>query len=128
MTNAINNIINYLNKSDTLKLEILNVDFNKSGRFLSFYLQNNFLYDSRDSLQGIFNTLMSDSRFTSFGNKKVIITTAFINGRDFSFHHNILITNDTTFIEYYDKVKNIVEENYEDGYPVNVIPTFKVRV
>jgi hypothetical protein len=131
MQKIINKIISYLSKSDDMKLQILNVDFDKSGRFLSFYLQNNYLYDNHDALQAIFNTLMSDIRFTSFGNNKVIITTAFINGTDFSFHHNVLITNNTTFIEYYDKIKTLplgVEENYEDGYPVNVIPTFKVRV
>lgn len=47
---------------------------------------------------------------------------------EFSFHHNVLVTNDTLFIEYYNQVKDRLNQYYEDGYPVDVIPTFKVRV
>jgi hypothetical protein len=111
-----------------LKLRILAVEYNTSGRFLSFHLHNSYLLDSRDSLKAIFNSLMSNKQFLDFGSKKVIITTALINGSEFSFHHNVLITNETSFMEYYHKVKDIIHENYEDGYPVNIIPNFKVRV
>jgi len=60
--------------------------------------------------------------------KKVIIISALIDGVEFSFHHNVLITNDTLFIEYYNQVKDRLNQYYEEGYPVDVIPTFKVRV
>ena len=127
------NSINYINKSinymqNDLKLKILAIEFNKSGRFLSYHLNNEFLFDNTEALQAIFNTLMSNEKFLEFGSKKVIITTALINGSEFSFHHNVLITNNTSFIEYYYKVKDIIQENYIDGYPINVIPTFHVRV
>jgi hypothetical protein len=113
---------------NNLKLRILAVEYNTSGRFLSFHLHNESLFDSRDSLKAIFNSLMSNKQFLEFGNKKVIITTALIKDSEFSFHHNILITNETTFMEYYNKVKDIIHENYEDGYPVDVITDFKVRL
>jgi hypothetical protein len=113
---------------DDLKLKILAIDYNKSGRFLSFHLSNEYLFDSIEGLQAIFNTLMSNEKFLEFGSKKVIITTALINGTEFSFHHNVLITNHTSFIEFHYKVKDIIQENHIDGYPVNIIPTFHVRV
>lgn len=115
-------------QNDNLKLKILAIDYNKSGRFLSFHLNNEYLFDNTESLQAIFNTLMSNERFLEFGSKKVIITTALINGSEFSYHHNVLITNNSSFIEFDYKVKDIIQENYIDGYPVNVIPTFHVRV
>ena len=71
---------------------------------------------------------MSNEKFLEFGYKKVIITTALINGTEFSFHHNVLITNNTSFTDFHHKVKDIIQENYIDGYPVNVIPIFHVRV
>jgi TnpA family transposase len=125
--------ITYLNSAPSSaltdkKLNIFNVDYNESGRFLIFYLHNEQLYDRIDSLEAIFNSLMSDDRFLNFGKKKIIITTAYINKTDFSFHHNILLTNEIQFKDYFNKVIDIVEENYEDNYPVDVIPVFKVRV
>lgn len=71
---------------------------------------------------------MSNQRFLKFGKYKVIIVTAIIDGVEFSFHHNILITNNTTFEEYYHLVKDIIVNNYEVGYPVEVIPLFRVIV
>lgn len=53
---------------------------------------------------------------------------ALINGQEFCFHHNVLITNNTTFEDYYKKVKDIITQNYDEGYPVDVIPSFKVMV
>lgn len=71
---------------------------------------------------------MNNQRFLNFGKHKVIIITAIINGEQFSFHHNILITNNTTFEEYYNLVKDIIVSNYDEGYPVDVIPLFRVMV
>ena len=60
--------------------------------------------------------------------KKVIIIAGIVNGEEFSFHHNVLITNSTTFQQYYNLVKNAIQTNYENGYSIDVIPQFKVRV
>ena len=90
-----------------LKLRILSIEYNKSGRFKTFYLQNKFLYNRNDVIHSIFNTLKNNKEFLFFGKKKkVIFATALIDGSEFSFHHNELITNDTLFIEYYNQVKD----------------------
>ena len=102
--------------------------YDKKGRFLIFLLNNNNLDSHKSVLQNIFTTLMGNERFINFGKQKVIIVSALIKGEEFSFHHNILITNSTTFSEYYKEVKNVIKTNYENGYPVYVIPQFRVRV
>ncbi len=131
LSKIINKYLNYI--ENDLKLKILTIEFNKSGRFLSFYLNNEYLYKGTDVLQAIFNALMNNERFLEFGSRKIIIINAITSEANFNFHHNILITNHTSFIEYYNKVKDIIQENYKpeceaEGYPVDVIPNFEVRV
>ena len=48
--------------------------------FLVFILQNNNLYEHNEAIKSIYNTLMNNEKFISFGNKKVIITSALIDG------------------------------------------------
>lgn len=55
----------------------------------------------------------------------VIITSAIIiNGQEYSFHHNVLITNNTTFEEYYEQVYEYIDTHYDDDnlYGIDVIP------
>ena len=40
----------------------------------------------------------------------------------------VLISNDSTFEDYYRAVKDIVNIHYEHGYPVDIIQNFKIRV
>lgn len=121
-----NNIISKLNMKD--QMSITSLTYNDSGRFLVYILNNENLDSHKQVLQNIFTTLMNNERFIEFGSKKVIIVSALINGSEFAFHHNVLITNLTTFSEYYNTIKDAIISNYEDGYPVDVIPEFKVRV
>lgn len=45
-------------------------------------------------------------------------------------HPNILLTNNTTFIEYYDEIKDHINNNYSNNstYPSESIPHFEVLV
>jgi hypothetical protein len=110
------------------QVNITNLTHDKNGRFLLYILNNESLQSHKEVLRDIFTTLMNDEKFKNFGVNKVIIITALINGEEFSFHHNILINNTTTFEEYYNEIKDIISTNYQDGYPVDVIPEFKVKV
>jgi hypothetical protein len=116
--------INYLSVEKGLK--ILSVEYHNKGRFLIYTLANNKLSSSEDILESLFTTLQNHKRFQSFGDKKVIITTALIEGNDCAYHHNVLIDNYTTFEEYYNQVKDIITQNFEE--PIYIIPLFKVRV
>jgi hypothetical protein len=122
-------LIYITSKLDTKKaMTILYTAYNDNGRYLLYSLSNNNLSNRKKVLYNIYTSLMSDERFRSFGNKKVIIVSGIVDGNEFNFHHNILISNNTTFEEYYNNVKNIINNLYDEGYQVDVIPSFKVMV
>jgi hypothetical protein len=72
---------------------------------------------------------MNNERFIHFGFNKVIITSSVINHNEFSFHLNVLITNNTTFDEYYNQVIDYIDFYYDSGNSngINIIPAFKVK-
>lgn len=71
---------------------------------------------------------MKDTDFLNFGKTKAIIVTAVTDDGECGFHHNVLIENDTTFEQYYESIEDRLVTLYEDGYKIDVIPQFKVRV
>lgn len=107
---SINNFINLiLSKYDnSIIFKIIYFGFNKSGRFLVYILHNENMVSIDNSLKGIYNTLMNNNEIKNFGTKKVIIVSSLINDTEFNYHHNVLITNETTFDDYYKAVKDIV--------------------
>ncbi len=98
-------------------LQVLKVEYSKNLRCLKFNLHNEYLLEGKELAEAIFNCLMNNKRFIKFCHTKVIL----VNGVNvemnlkFNFHHNILINNDTTFEEYYNKVSNIINHHYENG-------------
>ena len=121
-----NKLLNFFNND--YKFNITSISYNDSGRFLVFILQNNNLYEHNDVIKSIYNTLMNNEKFISFGNKKVIITSALIDGSEFNYHQNVLLSNNTTYLRYYNSVIDSVNKYFDEGYPVDVIPAFKIRV
>ena len=101
---------------------------NELGQYYIFCLQNYQLFENKTAIKAIYNTLMRDETFLNFGKKKVILTTAILNDLDVAFHHNVLIENKTTFKEYYDQVKNIIQPHYEYEDEVTTYPIFIIRV
>jgi hypothetical protein len=69
---------------------------------------------------------MRDDTFKKFGKYKVIIVSAIVEDQEFNYHHNVLITNNTTL--YYEKVKYIIATHFNDGYQVDVVNSFKILV
>lgn len=123
---AINKILAYL--ENTKPMEIIIIEYNKSGKFLKYILTNPNLKSHREILKSLYYTLIEDSKFKQFGENKIIIVMAYIYGREYPFHHNILINSKTTFEDYYNQVKDSIRRNYDTGYPVDIIPKFKVLV
>jgi hypothetical protein len=79
-------------------------------------------------LKAIYNTLITDKRYLEFGNKKVIITAAIVDENEYAYHANVVLNNDTPFIEYYKNAKKYINNLYDEGYQIDKIPTFKVTV
>lgn len=118
----------YMNSFNEKNVKITVVELNDNNRYLSFEMTNTRLLDSKNVLRSIYNTLMSNEEFLNFGSKKVIIVTGLMGDYSFNYHHNILITNDTPFNIYYNKVKDIINTHYQDGYKVDRVPKFKISV
>jgi len=51
-----------------------------------------------------------------------------IKNETFNLHHNILIKNNNTFEEYWDKIKDIIMDRYEEGYAIEGIPMVEINV
>ena len=124
----LNKLNNYLNREHSLKL--ISLSYSQSGRYLIYNYHNSSLKNHREVLFNLYTSLMNNDRFIKFGFNKVIITSAVILSSEYSFHHNVLITNNTAFDEYYNQVIDYIDLHYnsEDSYGVDIIPAFKVKV
>nr|YP_009344391.1 hypothetical protein [Pleurotus eryngii]APT42206.1 hypothetical protein [Pleurotus eryngii] len=74
---------------------------------------------------------MNNEKFRDFGFYKIIIITAIVNSGEYNLHHNVLITNNTSFEDYYDQVKDVIHNHYgkrEGIYMSRSVPLFKVFV
>nr|YP_010296716.1 hypothetical protein MN596_mgp14 [Polyozellus multiplex]UMI33309.1 hypothetical protein [Polyozellus multiplex] len=122
-------ITDFLIKLSSKKgLQLTSVTYNDIGRYQTYHLINTELKYHKDVLRGIYNSLMSEENFINFGKFKVIIVSAIIDGQEFNYHHNILITNNTSFDQYYNKVKDILATHFDEGYQIDVVQAFKIMV
>jgi DNA polymerase type B, organellar and viral len=113
----------------SLLLPILEISHHDKGKFLTFTLSNKYLGDNYQVLRSIFYTLTNNDKFNEFSNKKILITSALINGTEYGYHYNTLIDQTTDFQDFYDSVKDSkMIQNYENEYPIDVIPYFLVKV
>jgi len=118
----------YNNTLNTKGMQIVKVENHVKGRFKTFTIINPGLKEGKELLQAIFITLTNDSRFIEFGYNKIIILSAVINGQEYSYHHNVLINNLTSFQTYWNSVKDSIKGNFGEGYGVSVISLLKVKV
>lgn len=103
------------------ELKIIAIEAKTNGRYLKFTMINNKLYDHYNLFKSVYLTLFNNEEFIKFGNKKVIITNGVIGGTEFTLHHNILIDNNFTYLDFYNLIKDIIQEHYEQGYPVHTL-------
>src|ERR687884_227888 len=47
---------------------------------------------------------------------KLIIVSVIIHSQEYSFHHNVLINNNTTFEDYYNQVAEYIDIHYDSDY------------
>ena len=106
--------------------------YNKGGRYMSYYAKNVKLLGHYEILRLIFYALKQDESFLEFGSKKFVILSAIINNQIFSFHHNVLIQNSTTFEEYYGQIEDYINNLYSEGTSyegdVDTVPMFEIMV
>lgn len=108
-------INNYYSKLRSSLITLRSYSYDEQGRYQEYLIQNNNLLDSYTSLELIYNYLNINSKFKEFGIQKIIIYHAIVDGIEYSFHHNVAINSTTSFQEYWDKVKDIINTHYDEG-------------
>jgi len=102
--NLLTIFINYIKKIEKYftigKLTLVRTTENTLGRNKTFILSNDNLLEKKDLFYQIFNFLITNDDFLSFGEYKIIIVSGKNKKDTFNLHHNILIKNDTTFENY----------------------------
>ena len=111
---------------DAMTVKLKNSDGDE--RFKEYYVYNNHLLESYDALNFMYNKLMNMEDFLEFGETKVLMVLVIIEGKIHSFHHNVVINNNTTFEQYYSKVEEHIRTKFDDGYGIDILNTFIVRV
>jgi hypothetical protein len=133
ITNFINHSRIKLSKDQTMK--IIQIERNINTREKIYHLLNDNLYKHEEAIRAIYNTLMSNEDFIKFGFSKVIIAFANFEGRMISYHTNVLLSNDTSFEDYYNSVVNHIQIYFlesetivDSGMYTDVIPYYIIRV
>jgi hypothetical protein len=114
LTDALSNLDTSLKM---MKLIEVNQDINM--RCLKFSMTNNNLLEGEDLFKAIYESLMSNSDFIKFGFKKIIILSCTLeSGKEYNLHCNTLLTNDTSFEDYYSCVSEDLNNynNLQYGY------------
>jgi|SRR5271154_7368189 len=105
-------LINFKNKIEKYLLKdnltLIIISQNTLGRNIQFLLSNNKLLEKKDLFFQIHQYLMNNKEFLDFGEHKVIIVNGKIKNEIFNLHQNILIKNNTTFEEYWNKIEDIL--------------------
>jgi len=127
------NLVSYtLKKMDLFltedKLNLVITSRNTLGRNITFVLSNPKLLENKELFYQIYMFLMTNKDFWDFGEHKVIIVNGIIKDDTFNLHHNILIKNNTTFYDYWNKIEDILENVYEEGYAIEGIPMVEINV
>jgi len=128
---------NYITSDD---ISMSKAIYTESGRYLKYIAINNKLLTVEDLLRLVYNRLLTDSTFRNFGEKKVIMISAKTNltceaglhrlTGEPCLHPNVLITNTTTFEDYYSRVKIYIKNELLDdslGYG-EVVITLNIKI
>ena len=116
------------NKDSTNPIQLLTIEYNQKGRYLTYTFSNKHLVEHKEFLSHIWSYLQKDDRFIAFGRHKIIILFAKVGEIEYTYHPNVLVKNTTTFEDYYDKIKDNISTNFEHGYIVELIPYFSVKI
>ena len=98
------------------KLILEDYTSNRNGRFIQFSLFNKHLLENVELAEAIYHFLFNNKIFLNFGEYKIIIISAKNEENDFNYHPNTLVNNNTTFAEYYNKIrKDVIVRDYAYG-------------
>ena len=102
---------------------------------ITFRIHNTALLEGKEAIMPagvcVFHHLTTNDVFINFSDTKIIFMIAEYDDCERSYHKNVLITNDTTFEQYWQEIKNYVHDKYLSGstsYAQSVVKVYKVIV
>lgn len=110
----LNKFNDYLNDTS---MEKISVRFDDEGRYLEYVFFNKKALDAYEGLKSAYHHLINDATYLTFGNNKVIMSFVKTEKTVKSVHYNVVVTNTTTFEEFYAKVLDRVESLLNQAYP-----------
>ena len=122
----LNSVVNMCDKS----MKIIDITHN-SDRMITFRIHNTALLEGKEAIKCVFHHLTTNDVFINFSDTKIIFMIAEYEDCERSYHKNVLITNDTTFDQYWAEIKNYVNDKYLSGstsYAQSVVKVYKVIV
>lgn len=131
-TKGILTVNNYLNKDLIKLIAIENSKKMEDGdsRVLVLTYQTSKGLPLDKSLELVFNNLKISDEFLNFGVRKIIIVSAITSTGELMLHRNVLIDNNTTFEEYYSKIKDDIVKFSDPGYNHSgeIYTTFRAKI
>ena len=126
----LNSVVSVCDKS----MKIIDITHN-SDRMITFRIHNTALLEGKEAIMPagvcVFHHLTTNDVFINFSDTKIIFMIAEYDDCERSYHKNVLITNDTTFEQYWAEIKNYVNDKYLSGstsYAQSVVKVYKVIV
>lgn len=119
----------FIKRSNNDVVLLNRISYNKNLSCLNFYFTNKYNVGSCEILlESIYSNLLIDEEYIHAGNHKVLMLIANYKGVEFTYHHNVLVNNRTTFKEYYAAVKDNISKLYSEGYEIHNVSSFMMRV
>ena len=117
--------------NNPIVMKLLNINQNKTLRYLKFSMVNSENLDGEDLFKAIYKTLFENTEFLEFGfNKIIILSVTLESEQENNLHCNVLVNNDTTFEQYYESVsKDLTKyQTLKYGYNDEEIIRFNMLV
>jgi len=128
-------------QNDSKGIELLNVRVGSDKRFIEFLFLNSRLVPILTAMEIIYGIITKNLEYIRFSNKKVLIT--YIIGIEhidhgdgypetrkieITLHKNTVVSNSTTWGEFYSFIRGYIKQSYLDGYNFDIPTMFRVRV
>ena len=130
-----------LHTNDSKGIELLNLRVGADQRFLEFLFLNSRLIPIVTAMEIIYRLITENIVYRRFSDKKVIIT--YIIGVEeidhgdgypetrkieITLHRNTVVSNYTTWGEFYSFIRSHIKQSYLDGYNFEIPTMLRVRV
>jgi DNA polymerase type B, organellar and viral len=118
----------YQRKSRSKNVQLIETYTKSSKRSYILTFKNTPLLESEALFTSVYKEMMKYFKGKLKWNNKVIIAQTLVKGRTYSLHQNIKVNNKTTAKEYWNLIKDSIQQNYDKDYLIEIYPIVKLLV